>query len=42
MQCPAYLPLILILMHFMYFLSLAGHFDSMALPGWFAVRMITF
>ena len=35
MHCLAYLLLIHILMQFMYFLSLAGHFDSMALPGWF-------
>ena len=37
MQCLAYLPLIHILLLFMYFLSLAGHFDSIVLPGVFFV-----
>ena len=35
MQCLAYLPLIHMLMLFMYFLSLAGHFDSIVLPECF-------
>ena len=35
MHCLAFLLLIHILMHFMYFLPLAGHLDSMTLPAWF-------